>query len=101
MGKVLETDGNKGENNNTGGMTGPPGQGTATGGEGPVEGERSHCHEVVDTTNHMNGTGGDTGENAEQQRFRASVCEFCRSDFCPVWISLFESMERYHPSLLD
>ena len=57
MGEVLETDGDQSENNNTGGMTGPPGQGTATGGEGLL-GRREPCHEVVGTTDHMNGTGG-------------------------------------------
>ena len=88
MGEVLETDGDQGENNNTDGMTGPPGQGTATGGEGPVEGERSHCHEVVGTTDHMNGTSGYTGENADQQRLRTSVCEFCRRGILQPWIKV-------------
>ena len=97
MGEVLETDGDQGKNNNTGGMTGPPGQGTATGGEGPVEGERSHCHEVVGTTDHMNGTGGHTGENADQQRFRASVCEFCRRGLA---MPVHPELDRLSPRLM-
>ena len=100
MGKVLETDGDQGEKNNTGGMTGTPGQGTATGGEGPVEGERSHCHEVVGTTDHMNGTGGHAGENADQQRFRASVCEFCSKALSFGCFFRVDSMARSKQSSL-
>ena len=79
MSEVLDADGDQGENDDAGGMTGTPGQSTAAGGKGSVEGEGSHRHEVIRAADDMNSACGESGENGDQQRLWCSVCGFCRS----------------------
>ena len=66
MGEVLETNGDEGKNDHTGGMAYTPCQGTAQCLDGSVEREGSHRHEVISTSDDMNGAGGNSSENADQ-----------------------------------
>ena len=68
MGEVLDADGDQGENNDPGGMTCTPAQGAAAGGEGSVEGEGSHRHEVIRAADDMNSACGQSGENGNEHR---------------------------------
>ena len=79
MGKILESNGEESESDNTGGMPCSPGQCTAQSLEGPVDGEGSHRHEVISTGDDMNGTGCKSSENADQHQLMESETEFCRS----------------------
>ena len=45
----------------------PPGQ-TGPQGRQALQGERCHCHKVIGSTDHVNSTGGKTGDNADQHR---------------------------------
>ena len=66
MGKILEPNGDEGEDDHTGGMASSPCQGTAQCLDGSVEGERSHRRKVIGTSDDMNGAGGNSSENADQ-----------------------------------
>ena len=66
MGKILEPNGDESENDHTGGMACAPCQGTAQCLDGSVEREGSHRHEVISTSDDMNGAGGNSSENADQ-----------------------------------
>ena len=79
MGEVLETDRDQRQDNHSGRVACSPGQSAAAGRQGTIDGKRSHRHQVISPADHVNGSGGESGENADQQRFRFSVCEFCRS----------------------
>ena len=79
MGEVLDANAAQGENDDPGGMAGTPGQGTAASGEGAIEGEGSHRHEVIRAADDMNSACSESGENGDQQRLWCSVFGFCRS----------------------
>ena len=57
MGQVFEADGDQRQNHNPGGVASTPGQGMTKGGQGLVQGERRHGHQVISTTHHMNSPG--------------------------------------------
>ena len=56
----------QGQHHHSDGVAGPPGQAGPQGRQGLPQGERSHGHEVVGSTDHVNSTGGETGEDADQ-----------------------------------
>ena len=66
MGKILEPNGDESENDHTGGMACAPCQGTAQCLDGSVERKGSHRHEVISTSDDVNGAGGNSSENADQ-----------------------------------
>ena len=68
MGQILDPDRDQCQHHNTDGVSSPPGQTGPQGRQRLPQRERCHGHEVVGSTDHVNSTGGETGEDADQHR---------------------------------
>jgi hypothetical protein len=68
MGQVFQPNGDQRQNHNSGGVTGTPSQGVTKGSPWLVQREGRHRHQVISTTDHMNGPGCNTGQKANQHK---------------------------------
>ena len=68
MGQILDPDRDQRQHHHTDGVASTPGQTGPHGRQGLPQRERCHRHEVIGPTDHVNSTGGETGENADQHR---------------------------------